>query len=596
MRKVFVSTLVLSMSMGIMYDVSAQRNRASVITSRTARAGNRGGSSSSSSSQSSSSTTNVDITTTTQRFKNNKYDFDSKLYYDKEYELQDFLTSATYNYYYNNGSNSINEQLCFGPYMFVNKNTNNTNYMDYIGVEKSEAKRTCIDIMPNMTYTIGLIPASDSAVETASAEGRYLTIQNNNFPSRDIKKLLSTEKYVDVSEYAKSITDTFNNVKTYCGNYNENMDSIRKQLGTVLGTSLGGTALSAGATAVNVLNVKKTEETGRYISKNAENQERIKELKEKYLNENDDNVNITKIDLLSGETEPLLIDNAIKNLEKKLEKNETCLANQDKVKFDADKLKNIIASYNDKRTKMIEEVAKESGWKTINGPCGNEKEHFEKYNLYEEFCKDRLTDVKDWQEIMKNSSDGNEKWCGEKWSDEKAGWDNGQKYGCMKKYITYLADQQYDKPLNENDFEGLTLEQAKSKFNQKVLTADIEEFDKNFDDQLDSAQTEKAKCENNEDIKTIIKDLNEYKRLTENNEMAKKIDANNKSSKVMDWANVGLSGASTLTSGVSVGFSIAAVAKVKEALENLEKCQKSLTELKTIFAEYNAEIEAEEGE
>ncbi len=595
MRKVFVSTLVLSMSMGIMYDVSAQRNRASVITSRTARAGNRGNSSSSSSSQSSSSTTNVDITTTTQRFKNNKYDFDSKLYYDKEYELQDFLTSATYNYYYNNGSNSINEQLCFGPYMFVNKNTNNTNYMDYIGVEKSEAKRTCIDIMPNMTYTIGLIPASDSAVETASAEGRYLTIQNNNFPSRDIKKLLSTEKYVDVSEYAKSITDTFNNVKTYCGNYNENMDSIRKQLGAVLGTSVFGTAFSAGATAVNVLNVKKTEETGRYISENAKNQERIEELKEKYLNE-DDSVDTSKTNLLTGENEPLSIDNAIKKLEDKLEVNETCLANQDKVKFDTGKLNNIIDSYNAKRTKMIEEVAKESGWKTINGECTSEKEHFKKYNLYEEFCKDRLTDVKAWQEIMKNNSDNNEKWCGEKWSDEKAGWDNGQKYGCMKKYITYLADQQYGKPLNEGDFDGLTLEQAKSKFNPKVLTADIEEFDKNFDDQLDNAQTTKEKCENNEDIETIIKDLNEYKRLTENNEMAEKIDANNKSSKVMDWTNVGLSGASTIASGISIGFSSTALAKVKEALENLEKCQKSLTELKTIFAEYNAEIEAEEGE
>ena len=407
MRKVFVSTLVLSMSMGIMYDVSAQRNRASVITSRTARAGNRGGSSSSSSSQSSSSTTNVDIATTTQRFKNNKYDFDSKLYYDKEYELQDFLTSATYNYYYNNGSNSINEQLCFGPYMFVNKNTNNTNYMDYIGVEKSEAKRTCIDIMPNMTYTLGLIPASDSAVETASAEGRYLTIQNNNFPSRDIKKLLSTEKYVDVSEYAKSITDTFNNVKSYCGNYNENMDSIRKQLGAVLGTSLGGTALSAGATVVNALNIEKTNETGKYISKNAKNQERIEELKEKYT-------------ITNGYIGNKSIDEVI--VEKKRDK----VAALDYInacdRFDGPELSSLIEKYNSKIDTMIDQAFSAGDFTKVDGSCEEiDKNNIKKLKL-DEFCdniEDRKKNISAWQNTIKNSEDENEKFCGNSWGGRK---------------------------------------------------------------------------------------------------------------------------------------------------------------------------------
>ncbi len=540
MRKVFVSTLVLSMSMGIMYDVSAQRNRASGITSRTARAVNRGGSSS----QSSSSTTNVDITTITQRFKNTGYDSE-KLYYDKEYELQDFLTSATYNYYYNNGSNSINEQLCFGPYMFVNKNTNtnNTNYMDYIGVEKSEAKRTCIDIMPNITYTIGLIPASDSAVETASAEGRYLTIQNNNSPSPNIKKLLSTEKYVDVSEYAKSITDTFNNVKTYCGNYNENMDKVRTQLGTVLFTSLGGTALSAGATAVNVLNVKKTEEIGKDINKIQEN-----------------------------------IANKPKNVSKKEQREEAFknfkLEDHKEAANLIDKAGNYNNAYKAKREAILQKIKDVIGtFDFINSECSDDD--IKKMNDigFPEICN-----VEQRMVILKDKG-LNDECVGAKIKDPFYSY-------CMNDLNSYAEYDLYPSPNSGIDVNF----DCNSLTSDNVAIADV--------DGGKSLQELKEICQD-----AIIAfgnfnlgNLFSTEKPNENTKLADKIEEGMESKAIMDWANVVLSGASTVASGVSIGFSVAAINNVKEALENLEKCQKSLTELKTTFAEYNAEIEAEEGE
>lgn len=170
----------------------------------------------------------------------------------------------------------------------------------------------------------------------------------------------------------------------------------------------------------------------------------------------------------------------------------------------------------------------------------------------------------------------------------------------MAKFLSYYAAKQYGNKLNVDDFKEILLSEAKGKFNDKVLSADVDGLSK--DELIRSLEDSIIlKCVPDkmgllDKVETEIVELEEYKRLTENNEMTKKIDANNKSSKVMDWTNVALSGASTLTSGISIGFSVAAINNVKEALENLEKCQKSLTELKTIFAEYNAEIEAEEGE
>lgn len=595
MRKIFVSTLVLSIFIGSTSDIFAQRKRASVITSRTGRAGNRGGSGTTSNSSSSSSSSNTDMLGTTKRFKDNTYNYSDKLYYDNEYNLNTFLTGATSDYYYNNGSSSINEQLCFGPYMFINKNTEDSNYLEYVGIEKSEATRTCIDIMPNMTYTLGLIPASDEAIQDASAEGRYLTIQNNNFPSRDIKKLLTTEKYVDVSEHATNIVNALKEVENNCSKYHENMDSIRKQLGTVLGTSIAGTALSAGATAVNVLNVKKTEETGKKIANKENAQKQNDEILSKYQSSCPDCKDKCSEEATKTDDGKKACIECVKRVMEEDYNNKVC---------DEGSKENFVKEYNAKRERIITLVIdKVKGWETSSRECEEKIEKGVFTNLLGDnnfICEDRENQTNIWRTSVlgsKTQLTENEEWCKNTWDDKHK--DENGIHQCVKMYAEWHLNKSGTFP------EKITIDDVDSTDSTNtVVKAKVDGYSE--DQKLMDLKTKNCDTKGGQ-ISTTNKDLSSTEIKAKINELDtylsnvniindNKIAENMAASKKMDIANVWLSGASTLTSGVSVGFSIAAVAKVKEALENLEKCEKSLTELNSKFNEYNAEIEAEEGE
>lgn len=594
MRKIFVSTLVLSIFIGSTSDIFAQRKRVSVITSRTGRAGNRGGSGTTSNSSSSSSS-NTDMLGTTKRFKDNTYNYSDKLYYDNEYNLNTFLTGATSDYYYNNGSSSINEQLCFGPYMFINKNTEDSNYLEYVGIEKSEATRTCIDIMPNMTYTLGLIPASDEAIQDASAEGRYLTIQNNNFPSRDIKKLLTTEKYVDVSEHATNIINALNEVENNCSKYHENMDSIRKQLGTVLGTSITGTALSAGATTVNVLNVKKTEETGKKIANKENAQKQNDEILSKYqgLCPNDCDGKCSEEAKKTDNGKKAYIE-CVKGVMETDYNNKVC---------DEGSKEKFVNEYNAKREQIITLVIdKVKGWEKSSGECGNKAGEFTNLLGNNNFiCKDREKQTNIWRTSVlgsKTQLTPNEEWCKNTWGGENK--DENGNHQCVKMYAEWYLNKSgtFPKKITIDDIDTIyetdTVVTAtvvgyledKALMDLKINSCNVD-GSHNISPTNEKLSSTEIKAKINE-LDTYLSNLD----IINDNKIAENMAA----SKGMDIANVALSGTSTLTSGVSIVFSAVAIAKVNEALENLEKCEKSLTELNSKFNEYNAEIEAEEGE
>ena len=91
-------------------------------------------------------------------------------------------------------------------------------------------------------------------------------------------------------------------------------------------------------------------------------------------------------------------------------------------------------------------------------------------------------------------------------------------------------------------------------------------------------------------VDTVNKSKEQYKKYVES------VDSSMKTSRNLDIIQAGLSGASTIASGVSLGFSVSAIGTVGDAIDELSKCNDAISKLRNVYGEYKAELEADEEE
>ena len=91
-------------------------------------------------------------------------------------------------------------------------------------------------------------------------------------------------------------------------------------------------------------------------------------------------------------------------------------------------------------------------------------------------------------------------------------------------------------------------------------------------------------------VDTVNKSAEQYKKYVDS------VDSSMKTSRNLDIVQAGLSGASTIASGVSLGFSVSAIGTVGNAIDELSKCNDAISKLRNVYGEYKAELEADEEE
>ncbi len=254
MRKVFVSTLVLSLCIGLNVDVVAKRKSTRAAKRTVVRAGR---STTSTSSSSSSKTTTV--ADSTHRFVADSAIYEQKLEYGVKYDLATMLLPSVSDYYKTNGSEAINEQLCFGPYMTLTGISTSGDIVEYT----ADGAFECQNLLSGYSYTLQLKEATKTTLATFAFPRRVKIVRSGV----DVNYMqFEYEPYVDISEFVPKIATAVMNAKTSCQAFYDDMEKLKGQLGWTTGFSGVGTALSAGATGVGVLNVMKTNEVDRKLT------------------------------------------------------------------------------------------------------------------------------------------------------------------------------------------------------------------------------------------------------------------------------------------------------------------------------------------
>lgn len=253
MRKVFVSTLVLSLCLGLNVDVVAKRKSTRAAKRTVVRAGR---SATSTSSSSSSKTTTV--ADSTHRFVADSAIYEQKLEYGVKYDLATMLLPSVSDYYKTNGSEAINEQLCFGPYMTLTGISTSGDIVEYT----ADGAFECQNLLSGYSYTLQLKEATKTTLATFAFPRRVKIVRSGV----DVNYMqFEYEPYVDISEFVPKIATAVMDAKTSCQAFYDDMEKLKGQLGWTTGLSGVGTALSAGATGVGVLNVMKTNDVERKL-------------------------------------------------------------------------------------------------------------------------------------------------------------------------------------------------------------------------------------------------------------------------------------------------------------------------------------------
>lgn len=232
-----------------------------VVVARTMR---RGGTTKTSTSSTSASGTS-DISSFTRRFSEESEKYSSRLFYDKKYPLSEFLFYNVASYYKTNGSEELNEKLCFGPFITL---TGVSTGGDVVTLTSDE-EVSCQTLLPGYTYLLELKPATAEKLEKLPE--RMLKVTKQDISISWMK--LDCEPYVDVEDFIAKIGTVVKEAKDSCSAFYNNMEEVKGKLGITTGWAIGGTALSATATGLGVQNVKKTDQI-------ASNELRLKELKE----------------------------------------------------------------------------------------------------------------------------------------------------------------------------------------------------------------------------------------------------------------------------------------------------------------------------
>lgn len=565
MRKVFVSVLVLSAFVANM-DCYGARKRKSSKNARTAsireRSIKRTVSSTASSYSLATSSYSSSLLENLSRFQSSV--FGEKLMYGKSYALQDMFTIATHSYYYKNGSQAeLKEQFCFGPYMKltgVGASSSATS-----SVVEANGSLQCVDLEKDTIYSLSLLDATDGQIEnalhTSSVSGVVSGDQRVAYVSRSgnpiATQYFNSEKYIDVSEYAKKINEAVATAKSSCGSFKSDMDKLKSQLGFGVALSSGiGVALSGASTGVGIYNIKKTNEVQSTIKKQENMQKNLEEIARSsdagYQEATDKN---------SGEF-------GVKQMAEK----EIVADNRE------NKEENAISKITDLKSLSATLVNKTSCEKGP-GKSGDKK------------CKD-----------FPSSESGNNYLKGMK------AYSGGDEYydGCfsgpddnltLKDSICYELDsngKKTDKECTGCDKSKCTEEPKKNCVELKNDFNALSEDAKRrwiFSEAYDKYTKLKKECDvANGKVDTVDKSSEQYKKYVDS------VDSSMKTSRNLDIVQAGLSGASTIASGVSLGFSVSAIGTVGDAIDELSKCNDAISKLRNVYGEYKAELEADEEE
>lgn len=579
MRKVFVSVLVLSAFVANM-DCYGARKRKSSKNARTAsireRSVKRTVSSTASSYSLATSSYSSSLLENLSRFQSSV--FGEKLMYGKSYALQDMFTIATHSYYYKNGSQAeLKEQFCFGPYMKltgVGASSSATS-----SVVEANGSLQCVDLEKDTIYSLSLLDATDGQIEnalhTSSVSGVVSGDQRVAYVSRSgnpiATQYFNSEKYIDVSEYAKKINEAVATAKSSCGSFKSDMDKLKSQLGFGVALSSGiGVALSGASTGVGIYNIKKTNEVQSTIKKQENMQKNLEEIAR-----SSDTVyqNVEENDKKSGKF----------NVSKKAEKDIIADNRTDKTKNEISKitdLRSLNATLENKE--ICEHIESFKVWCTNNGKadckvvtvdgkpitCCGELSHtdenlaMQRYSGGDEYYKGCFNSSNKLQtEICyKKGSDG-------KKTDESCA--NCSDAECEKVPLKNCIEL-------KNDWNALS-EDVKRRW---IFSEAYGEYTKL-----------KKECDvANGKVDTVNKSSEQYKKYVDS------VDSSMKTSRNLDIIQAGLSGASTIASGVSLGFSVSAIGTVGDAIDELSKCNAAISKLRNVYGEYKAELEADEEE
>ena len=565
MRKVFVSVLVLSAFVANM-DCYGARKRKSSKNARTAsireRAVKRTVSSTASSYSLATSSYSSSLLENLSRFQSSV--FGEKLMYGKSYALQDMFTIATHSYYYKNGSQAeLKEQFCFGPYMKltgVGASSSATS-----SVVEANGSLQCVDLEKDTIYSLSLLDATDGQIEnalhTSSVSGVVSGDQRVAYVSRSgnpiATQYFNSEKYIDVSEYAKKINEAVATAKSSCGSFKSDMDKLKSQLGFGVALSSGiGVALSGASTGVGIYNIKKTNEVQSTIKKQENMQKNLEEIAR---SSDTDYQEVTgKFDVSQKAEKEIIADNR------------------------PDKTKN--------------EISKITDLKSLNATLknGGSCEHIESFKEYcekgpgksgDKKCDDfpSSEEGKNYLNGMKAYSGGDEYYEGCFDSNdelvEKICYSDPDKTkvcdSCSQESCQYSEPKKNCVEL-KNDFKALS-EDAKRRW---IFSGAYEAYT-GLKKQCDVA---------NGKVDTVNKSREQYKKYVES------VDSSMKTSRNLDIIQAGLSGASTIASGVSLGFSVSAIGTVGDAIDELSKCNDAISKLRNVYGEYKAELEADEEE
>ena len=577
MRKVFVSVLVLSAFVANM-DCYGARKRKSSKNARTAsireRSVKRTVSSTASSYSLATSSYSSSLLENLSRFQSSV--FGEKLMYGKSYALQDMFTIATHSYYYKNGSQAeLKEQFCFGPYMKltgVGASSSATS-----SVVEANGSLQCVDLEKDTIYSLSLLDATDGQIEnalhTSSVSGVVSGDQRVAYVSRSgnpiATQYFNSEKYIDVSEYAKKINEAVAMAKSSCGSFKSDMDKLKSQLGFGVALSSGiGVALSGASTGVGIYNIKKTNEVQSTIKKQENMQKNLEEIARS--NDTDYKENNFTIGKNIGKTESE--SGTIQNTTNGSGKEET---------------KNEINNTTDLRSLNAT---------LVNGKNCEYTESFKKYckegpgKSGDNKCKDfpYSEDDNNYLKGMRAYSGGDEYYEG-----CFSGPDDNLKF--VDSICYELKDgEKTDKKCTSCDESKCTKEPKKNcvelKNDFNALSEDAKRrwiFQKDYNAYSDL----KKQCDvANGKVDTVNKSKEQYKKYVDS------VDSSMKTSRNLDIVQAGLSGASTIASGVSLGFSVSAIGTVGDAIDELSKCNVAISKLRNVYGEYKAELEADEEE
>ena len=610
MRKVFVSVLVLSAFVASM-DCYGARKRKSSKNARTAsireRSVKRTVSSTASSYSSATSSYSSSLLENLSRFQSSV--FGEKLMYGKSYALQDMFTIATHSYYYKNGSQAeLKEQFCFGPYMKltgVGASSSATS-----SVVEANGSLQCVDLEKDTIYSISLLDATDGQIEnalhTSSVSGVVSGDQRVAYVSRSgnpiATQYFNSEKYIDVSEYAKKINEAVATAKSSCGSFKSDMDKLKSQLGFGVALSSGiGVALSGASTGVGIYNIKKTNEVQSTIKKQENMQKNLEEIArssgvdfQEVKDKSSGKFDVSSSSEKNGGTgtSTSTTENDEKGTNKigtdiDLTKLTASLKSSSSTKKDTSGSgtnpaegtgENNEGTATENDEKVCKNLESFKVWCTNNGStnCKTVKVDDKKFE-----CCGKLSDT-DKDKAMKLYS-----------NDDKYYNDCFDTSNSFKKEICYKKDNSGNKTSCDN-CDGCEKEPLKNCVELENDWNALSEDAKRrwiFSDAYEEYTKLKKECDvANGKVDTVNKSSEQYKKYVES------VDSSMKTSRNLDIVQAGLSGASTIASGVSLGFSVSAIGTVGDAIDELSKCNDAISKLRNVYGEYKAELEADEEE